>query len=128
MRVGYLLMLCLIFTFCARCKPGIDKGIIPGTYTQYTELHHDEDSFTRLFDTLDIQSSGKEVYNVIRRYRTFKTVDGRALEPEYKTRRWTGDYREKSQTILVNETGKVITFYPESDAITLGGVSYKKME
>lgn len=131
MKVNYLVIIGLVFSACAGCNLSVDTSTIPGTYIQYSELHHDEDSYTRLFDTLEIERLGKvtgENYKIIRRYKTFKTVDGKALEPEYKTRRWTANFREKSQTLMVNESGKVIAFYPGSNAIMLGGVAYKKMQ
>jgi hypothetical protein len=127
MSVIQLIIVSLVLTVFSGCGSGMDTSIIPGTYIQYTELNHDEDSHTRIFDTLEIQNTGK-VYRIARRYRTFKMVDGKAMEPEYRTRRWTGHYREKSETLLINESGRVISFYPESNAIMLGGVPYKKME
>jgi hypothetical protein len=97
---------------------------------QYLELQLDEDSRTRVYDTLEIQNTGavgKEVYRIVRRYRTFKTIDGKPQEPEQKVNRWTGTFREDNQTLLVNESGKLILFYPDTDAIMLGSAVYTKI-
>lgn len=131
MNLIQLLIVSLVFACCAGCDSGIDKNFIPGTYIQYSQLHLDEDSYTRIHDTIEIESSGqagREVYKITRRYTTFKTVDGKALEPEHKRSRWTGAFWQNSQTIFVNESGKLISFYPEANSLMLGSVSYKKLQ
>jgi hypothetical protein len=131
MSLIQLFIVSFVVICCAGCDSGIDKSFIPGTYIQYSQLHLDEDSYTRIHDTIEIESSGKtgkEAYRIIRRYTTFKTVDGKALQPEHKTRRWTGTFWQNSQTLFVNESGKLISFYPEANSIMLGSVAYKKLQ
>jgi len=126
MSIVHLFGVCLVALLCAVCNTGSKKSFIPGSYVRYAELKHDEDSHTRLYDTLEIVRSGK-LYRVSRRYKAFKVLDGKTLEPEYKVRHWTGQYNDATGTLLVNERGKVISFYRESNTITMGGLVYKKI-
>lgn len=127
MKWKYFLLIALV-----ACSDSTgEKMDMPGIYARNHADQLDEDSFTRLYDTLEIKVQGdprRMMFDIIRRYETLKIVDGKVLQPERVTRRWTGTLEEKSQTITVFGHAKLISFYPESNSLKLGNVEYFKIK
>jgi hypothetical protein len=119
-----LIFINLVFACCG-------KEGMPGTYVRYSENQLDEDSFTRVYDTLVIAVQGhpsRKIYDIIRRYGTLKIIDGKILPVEYKIRRWTGTLEEQSQTIIVFGQARLISFYPKNNSLKLGSTEYFKIK
>jgi hypothetical protein len=123
---------CFVLIALVACSGSTgDKMDMPGIYARYHADQLDEDSFTRLYDTLEIKVQGhprRKMFDIIRRYETFQIVDGKELPAERKIRRWTGTLEETSQTITVFGHTRVISFYPDSNSLKLGNVQYFKIK
>ena len=100
------------------------REFIPGTYVTSFK-----DTLAVVNDTFYIHgltTSGGDQYAVINSMSFQQNIDGHLQPLQWKTNKWTGNYDERNNTILVNQTGAILAFDPAKKEMKLGTVSYKK--
>lgn len=103
-----------------------DKDItafIPGTY--WAERSNE---FSEAKDTIAIAlspSSATYRYYITRRTAVFYTAIER--QPEYRIEQWTGFYNKDHQTLIVQKSGRELSFHPGKKEMVMGITIYKKL-
>ncbi len=115
----------LIVLFIVACN-GITKDevktFIPGTYTRISE--HE---FGKEYDTLVI-SELPDQFQVVRKWKYERVLDGVAQEPEYKQETTTATYDREHRLLHENETGNTISFDPRESILFIGPTKYNKLK
>lgn len=101
------------------------KNFIPGTYCAEWE-----NEFKKATDTIEIQlltQNGSESYRISRRVHLTFVNQLKATPSEYKAQSWTGTYSKNSKTVIINNTGSILSFDPVKKILWWGTSSYKKL-
>ena len=107
---------------CNRLSKDEFKAFVPGTYVRSSE--HE---FGKEYDTLTISEIGGQ-FQVERKWRYERVLDGVAQEPEYKQETTTAVYDEKHHLLNENETGNTISFDQKENILYIGSTKYKKLK
>src|SRR5215831_6478424 len=110
------------------CNQPQDEVIsfIPGVYARYGE-----DEFTKGYDTLAIagpQETGSQVFQITKRQRFQKTIEGKQLPEQYKVTHLLATYSPESKILIVSNSGQVISFFPSRNELRFGVTSYRKIK
>ena len=122
MKMISIVISCLLLTGC-----NIDdnvKSFIPGIYVAEWKTEFNESRDTMLIHPLT--QGGSETYRITRRT-WFRYRNEKRRGPEYKLLQWTGSYDEKQKTIMVHNTGRVLSFDPANAEMKMGTITYKKL-
>ena len=119
-----------ILLVCCKGKDGKTQDFIPGIY-----VHSFTDSINELTktvgnDTLEVKAAiNKEVgfYEIQRKIKYQRTVDGTLKPEEYKQEFWKGVYDKEMNILLESTRNKVISFNPEKGILLVNTVEYKKL-
>ena len=93
---------------------------IPGTYAAAWSTE-----FTEARDTIIIKpvpAHGSIVYSITR-----KTYMLFLKKPEFKMVHWTGTFNDENKTIIINNNGRVLSFDPAGNEMSMGATVYKKL-
>jgi hypothetical protein len=115
----------LIVLFIAACNGSAKdevKIFIPGTYSRISE--HE---FGKEYDTLVISEIGGQ-FQVQRKWKYERILDGVVQEPEYKQETTTAVYDDKHHLLSENETGNTISFDQKENVLFIGSTKYKKLK
>jgi hypothetical protein len=121
-----MMLFCLIgagcLTFSADDK--IQKAI-PGTYFRFSE--HE---FGSEWDTLTIKgsNSGLTMFQIVRKWKYERVLDGQRIEPEYKRQVTSGIYDENSHFLKDTDTGNIYSFDLAKNTVSTGETIYKKIK
>lgn len=125
MKQSILVLLIGGFAFVG-CSSGTDttRPFIPGTYVK--DIH---DEFTQGMDTLtikilDYRSSN---YSIVRKMSYTQTIDGKSLSPKQDIHKWTAVYNANSLQLIENSQGRVFTFSPGRNVLSMGSSEYRKI-
>lgn len=114
-----------IVLFIVACN-GITKDevkiFIPGTYTRISE--HE---FGKEYDTLIISEIGGQ-FEIQRKWKYERVLDGVMQEPEYKQENTTAVYDDKHHLLNENETGNTISFDQREGILFIGPTKYNKLK
>jgi hypothetical protein len=122
----YMMLFCLIgvgcLTFSADDK--IQKAIT-GTYFRFSE--HE---FGSEWDTLTIKGSNSDLtmFQILRKWKYERRLDGQRIEPEYKRQVTSGIYDKNSHFLKDTETGNIYSFDLASGTVSTGETIYKKIK
>lgn len=123
-------MLCLTAgAIASSCTNGTSadeiKVAIPGTYIRASQHEHGKE-----FDTLvvSLQNEAANEYNLNRRWRYERVLDGKAIQPEYKNTTTTAVYDEAAKLLKETETGDTYSFDPASKTLLAGSTKYEKLK
>ena len=117
-----LISLVLILNGCSGIlKPNGIKSFIPGVYSRYYT-----DEYGERYDTIAIRETGT-AYEVTKRSKLLKTIDGQQPEPHYMVIHWTGIYDDGKKWLLLDLVGKAISFDAAKKELSIGGKPYKKL-
>jgi hypothetical protein len=125
-----IIWLALLFIGCANQADEV-LDFIPGTYAHAFTDSLNETTNTVGIDTLEIKkATGGESdrYEIQRRMKFRRTVDGQVKPDEYKTENWKGIYDKDKKVIQEISKGKVISFVPEKNILLVNSVEYKKLK
>jgi hypothetical protein len=115
-------VLLLLMAACAGPDSGDDvRNFIPGVYTR--RINHE---FSKGIDWLTIAHKSGNVYTIEKRSEIVRIRNGKALPARYDTVLWTGIYHEEDQVIYEQQKGKVISFAPGENKLSVGGIDYRK--
>lgn len=124
----HLLNLLIAVAVISSCSnPVADKvrDFIPGMYIK--EIN---DEFSKGMDTLvfEVMDETGGVYSIKRRTGYQQTIDGRVLSPQHKEETWTAVYDEKTYQLMEQQKGRVFTFLPDQDKLSMGSSEYRKIK
>lgn len=110
---------------CSDLKADKVKDFIPGVYVKSID-----DEFTKGMDTLviDVLDKSAGSYSINKKMSYQQVIDGRQLSPQYKTENWTAVYDENTYQLMEQRKGKVLSFLPEENKLSLGGSEYQKIK
>jgi hypothetical protein len=115
-------VLLVLLAACAGKGSGDNvRNFIPGVYTR--PINHE---FSKGIDELTITHKSGNVYTIEKRSEIVRIRNGRALPAKYDTVLWTGIYHEEDQVIYEQQKGKVISFVPGENKLSVGGIDYRK--
>lgn len=118
-----LIILCAIaVTIVTACKSDKVRPFIPGTY-----INNAGGEFSIANDTLVIEPSESNNFNIHRKTGFNLINDGKVGKREYETESWNGIYDEDTKTLTETKKGKLITFYPDSAKLMVGNRTYNKI-
>lgn len=126
MKSLLLVHLCLILLCSCNLITSKDKvqTFIPGTYIRFS--HHEYGTeYDTLVITLQNKSAGE--YNILRKWRYERILDGKAIEPEYKQTNTSGVYNSKHKLLQETESGDFISFDPPQNLLFIRSSKYKKL-
>lgn len=99
--------------------------MIPGTYTRVFQQE-----FGTMYDTVVISllNESANVFKVISKWRYDRILDGKPIEPEYKTYIHSAIFYEGSKLLRDNETGNFYSFDIENNILYEGATKYQKLK
>ena len=101
------------------------KVSIPGSYSAEWE-----NEFKKATDKLEIQlltKNGSESYRISRRVHVTFINQLKETPSEYKVQSWTGTYNKNSKTVIINNTGSILSFDPAKKILWWGTTIYTKL-
>ncbi|MEI9945834.1 MAG: hypothetical protein WDN26_16635 [Chitinophagaceae bacterium] len=100
------------------------KKFIPGTYSRFAQ--HE---FGKEYDTVIISLLNKvaDQYQITRKWKYERVLDGQLIDPEYKVSKSTGFYDLKRRYLRDNESGEVYSFDVKNKILLNGSVKYQKL-
>lgn len=109
----------------AGCRRDKIRSFIPGTY-----VNQASSEYSTAYDTLVIEQTDEKSNNyLIHRKTAFRRITGgRPGKREYETEEWKAVYDEGTKSMIESSSGKVFTFYPESNYLMLGRREYQKID
>jgi hypothetical protein len=125
-----IVWLALLFIGCANQADEV-RDFIPGTYAHAFTDSLNETTNTIGIDTLEIikaTGGGSDLYEIERRMKFKRTVDGQIKPDEYKTENWKGIYDKEKKVIQETSKGKIISFIPEKNVLLVNSTEYKKLK
>jgi hypothetical protein len=114
-------LICLL-TSCSQSNKTEAKNSIPGTYVRMSE--HE---FGKEYDTLVI-SEASDLFQIQRRWKYSRVLDGVAQEPEYKEQKTTASFDASNETLHENETGNAISYDSKNGTLSIGTTKYQKLK
>jgi hypothetical protein len=117
----FLWGLCLGFSL-AGCSRDEVKDFMPGTY-----VNSAGGEFSMASDTLKIELIEGNNY-VVHRATGFHIIsEGKLGAREYETEQWSCAYSKATKTLTELRKGKIISFFPEREELSVGRRVYKKL-
>jgi len=121
-----LLMLLTLLTGCHMfSSKGKLRDFIPGTYASAWSSPYSQTRDTLLIAPLT--EDGSVTYTITRRTYIEYNAAFRKREPEYRIVRWTGSYNPGAKTVVLENSGRVLSFDPDKQQLMMGIVVYKKL-
>lgn len=119
------LMIAALATGCSNSTTDKVKDFIPGVYVRTVA-----DEFTKGMDTLVIEVLDRSAgsYSINKKMSFYQVIDGKELSPQYKTEQWTAIYDDDTHQLMEQRKGKVLSFMPDQDLVSMGGSEYKKVK
>jgi hypothetical protein len=107
----------------SKSRNEVDEFIL-GTYIGFSQ--HE---FGIEYDTLVISLQNKSAleYNILRKWKYERVLDGVRIEPEHKRSFTSGIYNGEQGLLRENETGDTYTFDVKQKALFNGRVKYQKI-
>jgi hypothetical protein len=120
-----VLMVAAVISSCSGPAADNVRAFIPGIYIK--EIN---DEFSKGMDTLvfEVMDETGGVYSIKRRTGYQQTIDGKQLSPQYETESWTAVYDEKTHQLMEQRKGRVFTFLPDQDKLSMGSSEYRKIK
>jgi hypothetical protein len=100
------------------------EEFIPGTY-----VHHSENEYGKGFDTLviSLQNESANEYKIVRKTRYNRILDGKALEPDYKTKTTSGIYDADKKLLQESQSLNIFTFNVSQKILLTGTNQFNKI-
>lgn len=119
--IKLLLGLCSCFAL-ASCSGDKVRDFMPGTY-----VNSAGGEFSMASDTLTVELLEGNNYKIFRSTGFNIISDGKLGPREIEAEVWTCAYSGATKTLTELKKGKVISFFPEKEALVIGRRLYKKI-
>jgi hypothetical protein len=115
----------LIIAGCDTQSADPIQEFIPGTYVRFSK--HE---FGTEWDTLviSVQNPIANEYQILRKWKYERVLDGQKLDPEYKRVITSGIYNTKEELLRESQTLAVYTFDPGRAVLFAGKSEYNKLK
>jgi hypothetical protein len=120
------ILVVLIFEACNSLSTDNSiKKFIPGTYIRFSQ--HE---FGSEWDTLTIslQNEIANEYNVLRKWRYVRILDGKPIAPDYKKQNAIAVYDKGAKQLKTLETGDSYSFDYKQNLLFAGTTKYQKIK
>ena len=101
------------------------RDFIPGTYSGAWSSSYSQTRDTLLIEPLT--EDGSITYSITRRTFIDYSTATRKKDPEYKIVKWTGSYNPGAKTVVIENSGRILSFDPDKQEMKMGIVVYKKL-
>jgi hypothetical protein len=121
-----ILLFCLVGVGCLLSSENNEmQKAIAGTYIRFSE--HE---FGSEWDTLTIKGSNSNLtmFQILRKWKYERRLDGQRIEPEYKRQVTSAIYEENLQFLKDTETGNIYSFDLAKNTVSTGETIYKKIK
>ncbi|MFC4213365.1 hypothetical protein ACFOWA_19390 [Pedobacter lithocola] len=112
--VGIVLML--------GCSTDKVRDFIPGTY-----VNSAGGEFSIADDTLEVELIEGNNYVIHRRTGFNLITEGKLGKREYEVEVWKTIYNAEAQSLTETRKGKIISFFPDKNSLSIGRRTYKKI-
>lgn len=114
----------LLLISCTESKQESIQNFIPGTYVRSFQ-----DEFSKGNDTLiiGIRDPRLSLYRIEKRMGYVQQIDGKMLTPQHSVEQWTAVYNREHGQLHEQRKGKVLSFYPDENKLSLGSSEYQKL-
>jgi len=124
----FILCMMILFIIAESCNYTLNdqvQNFIPGTYIRFSQHEYGTE-----YDTLSIslQNKTSNEYQVMRKWKYERILDGERIEPEYKKQTTTCIYDSKDKLLEETETGANYSFDPKRSRLFAGSIEYKKIK
>ncbi|MDH7459863.1 hypothetical protein QEG73_01195 [Chitinophagaceae bacterium 26-R-25] len=98
---------------------------MPGMYVRQIE-----NEFTNGADTIviTVHDHSGGVYLVQNMTGYQQRLDGKVFPPEYKVKKWTAVYDEKTHQLIIQQKQDIITFSPQENKLLRGRTEFFKVK
>ena len=101
------------------------RDFIPGTYVKEINQEFATGMDTLIIETLDEAASS---FTIVRRSGYQQMIDGRKLTPKNEVHKWTALFDAETNQLKEQNKGRVFTFSPEQNLLTMGSSEYRKIK
>lgn len=102
-----------------------DADFIPGTYVKQFTQQYNIGSDTLVINVVN-PSEGS--YSIARHLTYVPIKDGKRLKQQSERANWFGSYNKDSKQLMVQPSGKVLTFSEEKQCLYIGNSVYNKIK
>ncbi len=115
----------LLLASCSSSENDAFKEFIPGTYIRFSQ--HE---FGKEYDTLviSLQNESASHYQILRKWRYERVLDGKSIEPEYKQENSSAIYNPETKVLQETKTLELSTFDPEKKLLFNGTNEFTKIK
>ena len=124
MKLLLTMHIILMFAACSLLLKDDTQTFIPGTYTR-TSQHE----FGTEYDTLviSLQNQSANEFNIVRKWKYERVLDGERVEPEYKHQTTSGIYNARYKLLEETESGDIFSFDVKEKLLFNGSTKYQKL-
>ncbi len=127
MKALFFISISVLFLLarCSSSESDAIKEFIPGTYIRFSQ--HE---FGKEYDTLviSLQNESASQYNILRKWRYERVLDGKSIEPEYKQENSSAIYNPETKVLQETETLDLFTFNIEKKLLFNGTNQFTKIK
>ncbi len=127
MKTLFFISISVLFLLasCSSSESDAIKEFIPGTYIRFSQ--HE---FGKEYDTLviSLQNESASHYQILRKWRYERVLDGKSIEPEYKQENSSAIYNPETKVLQETETLELFTFDPEKKLLFNRTNDYTKIK
>ncbi len=109
MKALFFISISVLFLLasCSSSESDAIKEFIPGTYIRFSQ--HE---FGKEYDTLviSLQNEAASHYQILRKWRYERVLDGKSIEPEYKQEKSSAIYNPETKVLQETKTLELFTF------------------
>jgi len=98
---------------------------IPGTYIRYSQHEFGNEHDTMV---ITLQNKISREYKLVRKWKYERKLDGKDIEPEYKSFATSAIYDEKNRLLQEVQTGGSYTFDTRQNVLFAGTTKYLKVK
>ncbi len=117
-----IILFVLAVALITSCNSDRTRPFIVGTY-----VNESTGEFSLASDTLVIEPSESNNFLIHRKTGFNRIRNGKKGIREYETEEWNAIYDESTKSLTETRTGKLITFYPNSNKLMVGKREYIKV-
>ncbi len=119
------LLVLFLLAGCSSSESDAIKEFIPGTY-----IRSSQNEFGKAYDTLviSLQNKSASQYQILRKWRYDRVLDGKLIEPEYKQEKNSGIYNPEKNVMQETETLELFTFDIERNLLFHGTNQFTKIK
>ena len=121
----YILSFVLLVSCVGPFQKDPIQQFIPGTYIPFSSHEFGTEHDTLL---IRLQNESTNEYLITRRWKYARIMDGKALEPEYKSLATSAIYNKDDKLLQETDTGNQYSFDMDKEVLFAGTTKYQKIK